>query len=130
MIFTFIISEHISLFNKTINHSYILFNIQYMKQYSSNLGANILICTPGRFESLLNYESTADSFHLVQGVKSLEWLILDEADKLLELGFKNSYSYCVHYRYFLYRFLSSSFCAIFFLQIVSVFTPIPVVQFQ
>ncbi len=59
--------------------------------YVFSIGGNILVCTPGRLESLLDGGSEGDSFHLVTGVKSLEWLVLDEADRLLEFGFKNSY---------------------------------------
>ncbi|XP_043290105.1 probable ATP-dependent RNA helicase DDX55 homolog [Venturia canescens] len=47
-------------------------------------GANIIIATPGRLEDLL---SNCKSINLAANVKSLELLVLDEADRLLDLGF-------------------------------------------
>ncbi|CAB0000671.1 unnamed protein product [Nesidiocoris tenuis] len=49
-------------------------------------GANIIIATPGRLEDLL----TRGDVLLHVAVKSLEMLVLDEADRLLELGFEKS----------------------------------------
>ncbi|KAF6203188.1 hypothetical protein GE061_003606 [Apolygus lucorum] len=49
-------------------------------------GANIIIATPGRLEDLL----TRGDVPLHVAVKSLEMLVLDEADRLLELGFEKS----------------------------------------
>ncbi|KAL5032136.1 hypothetical protein BDV3_000728 [Batrachochytrium dendrobatidis] len=46
-------------------------------------GVNILVCTPGR---LLDHLRTTDSFD----VSNLRWLILDEADNLLHLGFEET----------------------------------------
>ncbi|KAG0367060.1 P-loop containing nucleoside triphosphate hydrolase protein [Gamsiella multidivaricata] len=46
-------------------------------------GVNILVGTPGR---LLDHLQNTKSFN----VQSLRWLILDEADRLLELGFEES----------------------------------------
>ncbi|CAO1404719.1 unnamed protein product [Diamesa serratosioi] len=48
-------------------------------------GAHILICTPGRLLDLLERK---DELKLAGRVKSLELLILDEADRLLDLGFE------------------------------------------
>ncbi|KAL0275956.1 UNVERIFIED_CONTAM: hypothetical protein PYX00_003655 [Menopon gallinae] len=50
-------------------------------------GGNIIVATPGRFEDLLIRQtmSTLSSY-----IKSLEVLILDEADRLLDLGFENT----------------------------------------
>uniref|UniRef100_A0A336MHP8 ATP-dependent RNA helicase n=1 Tax=Culicoides sonorensis TaxID=179676 RepID=A0A336MHP8_CULSO len=48
-------------------------------------GAQILICTPGRLQDLL--ERKCD-LNLPGRVKSLELLVLDEADRLLDLGFE------------------------------------------
>lgn len=48
-------------------------------------GAQILICTPGRLQDLL--ERKCD-LNLPGRVKSLEFLVLDEADRLLDLGFE------------------------------------------
>lgn len=49
-------------------------------------GANIIICTPGRLEDILDRGCTL----LHKALKSLEMLVLDEADRLLELGFEKS----------------------------------------
>ncbi|KAF9434073.1 ATP-dependent RNA helicase dbp7 [Entomortierella beljakovae] len=46
-------------------------------------GVNILVGTPGR---LLDHLQNTKSFN----IQSLRWLILDEADRLLELGFEES----------------------------------------
>lgn len=48
-------------------------------------GAHILICTVGRLLDLLE---RSDSLKLAGRVKSLEILVLDEADRLLDLGFE------------------------------------------
>ncbi|XP_076276597.1 putative ATP-dependent RNA helicase DDX55 homolog [Lasioglossum baleicum] len=50
-------------------------------------GANIIVATPGRLEDIL---SNCKSINLAARVKSLEILILDEADRLLDLGFSTS----------------------------------------
>ncbi|XP_003701478.2 ATP-dependent RNA helicase DDX55 [Megachile rotundata] len=47
-------------------------------------GANIIVATPGRLEDIL---SNCKSINLAACVKSLEILVLDEADRLLDLGF-------------------------------------------
>ncbi|KAF5290080.1 hypothetical protein FQA39_LY14861 [Lamprigera yunnana] len=49
-------------------------------------GSNIVICTPGRFEDLLMRNP---ELNLLAAIKKLELLILDEADRLLDLGFRN-----------------------------------------
>ncbi|UJR25353.1 hypothetical protein I4U23_006703 [Adineta vaga] len=51
-------------------------------------GGSIVIATPGRFEELLKVKTNA--FNLITNLKSLEMLILDEADRLLDLGFLTS----------------------------------------
>lgn len=48
----------------------------------------ILVCTPGRLEDL--FQRKGDDLNLASRVKSLEFLVLDEADRLLDLGFKTS----------------------------------------
>ncbi|XP_023166968.2 probable ATP-dependent RNA helicase DDX55 homolog [Drosophila hydei] len=48
----------------------------------------ILVCTPGRLEDL--FQRKGDDLNLALRVKSLEFLVLDEADRLLDLGFKTS----------------------------------------
>ncbi|XP_011684380.1 PREDICTED: probable ATP-dependent RNA helicase DDX55 homolog isoform X2 [Wasmannia auropunctata] len=45
-------------------------------------GANIIVATPGRLKDILS-----NSNNLSLCVKSLEFLVLDEADRLLDLGF-------------------------------------------
>ncbi|XP_025987943.1 probable ATP-dependent RNA helicase DDX55 homolog [Solenopsis invicta] len=47
-------------------------------------GANIIVATPGRLEDVL---SNRNSIGLNLCVKSLEFFVLDEADRLLDLGF-------------------------------------------
>uniref|UniRef100_A0A0V0GAM7 ATP-dependent RNA helicase n=1 Tax=Triatoma dimidiata TaxID=72491 RepID=A0A0V0GAM7_TRIDM len=56
-------------------------------------GANIIIATPGRLEDLL----TRGNISLHLSVKSLELLVLDEADRLLELGFEKSLNTILEY---------------------------------
>ena len=46
-------------------------------------GGNVVVATPGRLEDIM---SRSSSFYC----KQLEILVLDEADRLLELGFRNS----------------------------------------
>lgn len=48
-------------------------------------GAHILVCTPGRLQDLLERKG---GLNLAGRVKSLELLVLDEADRLLDLGFE------------------------------------------
>ncbi|XP_012525582.1 probable ATP-dependent RNA helicase DDX55 homolog [Monomorium pharaonis] len=47
-------------------------------------GTNIIVATPGRLKDVL---SNNNSINLSLCVKSLEFLVLDEADRLLDLGF-------------------------------------------
>ena len=49
-------------------------------------GANILVSTPGRLNDLLQKKDC----HLSTNVKALEVLILDEADRLLSMGFEST----------------------------------------
>ncbi|GFO43160.1 RNA helicase [Plakobranchus ocellatus] len=51
-------------------------------------GGNIIIATPGRLEDL--FQRKQASFHLAASVKTLRFLILDEADRLLDMGFEAS----------------------------------------
>jgi len=56
-------------------------------------GGNIIVGTPGRLEDLLIGKSAGAVFgerKVSKGLKSLEILVLDEADRLLSLGFENS----------------------------------------
>ncbi|XP_077442521.1 ATP-dependent RNA helicase DDX55 [Vanacampus margaritifer] len=51
-------------------------------------GANIVIATPGRLEDM--FRRKGDGVDLASSVKSLDVLVLDEADRLLDMGFENS----------------------------------------
>ncbi|XP_051972892.1 ATP-dependent RNA helicase DDX55 [Xyrauchen texanus] len=51
-------------------------------------GANIVIATPGRLEDM--FRRKADGLDLPTAVKSLDVLVLDEADRLLDMGFEAS----------------------------------------
>ncbi|XP_056146545.1 ATP-dependent RNA helicase DDX55 [Lampris incognitus] len=51
-------------------------------------GANIMIATPGRLEDM--FRRKADGLDLANLVKSLDVLVLDEADRLLDMGFEAS----------------------------------------
>ncbi|XP_023030455.1 probable ATP-dependent RNA helicase DDX55 homolog [Leptinotarsa decemlineata] len=57
-------------------------------------GGNIIICTPGRFEDLLTHKY---DINLASSLKSLEILILDEADRLLDLGFQKTINIILSY---------------------------------
>ncbi|XP_044260230.1 probable ATP-dependent RNA helicase DDX55 homolog [Tribolium madens] len=57
-------------------------------------GGNVIICTPGRFEDLLSRKS---DFNLTSALKNLEILILDEADRLLDYGFRKSLDVILSY---------------------------------
>ncbi|XP_022165066.1 probable ATP-dependent RNA helicase DDX55 homolog [Myzus persicae] len=65
-----------------------------VKAFNKN-GANILVATPGRLEDLLTRK--IPNFHLHKSLKSLEMLVLDEADKLLELGFEKPINTVLQY---------------------------------
>ena len=56
----------------------------------STTGANLLIATPGRLESVLMNQKTLN-------FRTLECLVLDEADRLLDLGFQNSLNNILRY---------------------------------
>ncbi|XP_030316324.1 ATP-dependent RNA helicase DDX55 [Calypte anna] len=51
-------------------------------------GGNIIVATPGRLEDL--FRRKADGLDLASCVKSLDVLVLDEADRLLDMGFEAS----------------------------------------
>lgn len=48
--------------------------------------ANIVIATPGRLEDMFRRKS--DGLDLACAVRGLDVLVLDEADRLLEMGFE------------------------------------------
>ncbi|XP_061459439.1 ATP-dependent RNA helicase DDX55 isoform X2 [Rhineura floridana] len=51
-------------------------------------GGNILVATPGRLEDMFRRKS--EGLDLASSVKSLDVLVLDEADRLLDMGFEAS----------------------------------------
>lgn len=51
-------------------------------------GANIIVATPGRMVDML--ERKDESFSFAACIKPLEVLVLDEADRLLDMGFEKS----------------------------------------
>ena len=62
-------------------------------QKYEDTGGNIVIGTPGRLEDLLlgkTVGATMGQNKFVTGLKSLEMLIMDEADRLLSLGFETA----------------------------------------
>ncbi|XP_038058990.1 ATP-dependent RNA helicase DDX55-like [Patiria miniata] len=58
-------------------------------------GANILVATPGRLEDL--FQRKDFGLNLPSMVRSLEVLVLDEADRLLDMGFKTSINMILSY---------------------------------
>ncbi|XP_051794922.1 ATP-dependent RNA helicase DDX55-like [Acanthochromis polyacanthus] len=59
--------------------------IEDMEKFKDQ-GANIVIVTPGRLEDMFRRKS--DGLDLASSVKSLDVLVLDEADRLLDMGFE------------------------------------------
>ncbi|GLH01659.1 Probable ATP-dependent RNA helicase DDX55 homolog [Gryllus bimaculatus] len=57
-------------------------------------GGNILVTTPGRLEDLLVRKH---DINLPVAVKSLEFLVLDEADRLLDMGFEQTLNTILQY---------------------------------
>lgn len=50
---------------------------------------NIIVATPGRLEDMFRRKS--EGLDLASCVKSLDVLVLDEADRLLDMGFEARY---------------------------------------
>ncbi|XP_053097016.1 ATP-dependent RNA helicase DDX55 [Pangasianodon hypophthalmus] len=61
--------------------------IEDVEKFKTN-GANIVIGTPGRLEDM--FRRKADGLDLASCVKALDVLVLDEADRLLDMGFEAS----------------------------------------
>ncbi|KAK3775474.1 hypothetical protein RRG08_027230 [Elysia crispata] len=93
--------------NEVVSHF-----LQFMPQFSSCLfiggttiqadvekfvskGGNIIIATPGRLEDL--FQRKQSGFNLAASVKALQILILDEADRLLDMGFEASITTILSY---------------------------------
>ncbi|XP_053617440.1 probable ATP-dependent RNA helicase DDX55 homolog [Plodia interpunctella] len=57
-------------------------------------GAHIIVCTPGRFSDLL---AERKHLNLAGRLKELEFLVLDEADRLLDLGFSTTLTTILQY---------------------------------
>ncbi|CAN7993628.1 unnamed protein product [Ixodes hexagonus] len=58
-------------------------------------GANIVVTTPGRMVDM--FERKDDTFNFAAYTKSLEVLVLDEADRLLDMGFEKSVNTILSY---------------------------------
>lgn len=58
-------------------------------------GGNIVIATPGRLEDMFRRKS--EGLELASAVRSLEVLVLDEADRLLDMGFEASLNTILSY---------------------------------
>lgn len=58
-------------------------------------GANIITATPGRLEEILT--KNLPNLNLHKSLKELEMLVLDEADKLLDMGFEKSLNTILQY---------------------------------
>ncbi|XP_046569234.1 ATP-dependent RNA helicase DDX55-like [Haliotis rubra] len=58
-------------------------------------GGNIVIATPGRMEDM--FQRKQGAFNLAGSVKALEVLVLDEADRLLDMGFTASINTILSY---------------------------------
>ena len=56
-------------------------------------GAHVVVATPGRLVDILSHQNC----NLASSVRSLEVLVLDEADRLLELGFEQSINTALSY---------------------------------
>lgn len=59
-------------------------DVERFKQH----GGNIIVATPGRLEDM--FRRKAEGLDLASYVKSLDVLVLDEADRLLDMGFEAS----------------------------------------
>ncbi|XP_061459440.1 ATP-dependent RNA helicase DDX55 isoform X3 [Rhineura floridana] len=62
--------------------------ISYFTKYFPQFSGNILVATPGRLEDMFRRKS--EGLDLASSVKSLDVLVLDEADRLLDMGFEAS----------------------------------------
>lgn len=56
---------------------------------------NVIVATPGRLAAM--FSMNQDGFNLASSVKSLEVLVLDEADRLLDMGFEASINTILSY---------------------------------
>lgn len=68
---------------------YIVFKVAFSVCLVGRLSissANIVVATPGRLEDMFRRKS--DGLDLACAVRSLDVLVLDEADRLLEMGFE------------------------------------------
>ena len=93
------ISEVLSTFLKNITHlTHQLFmggpgrSVQHDLNNFMEEGSHIVVATPGRLEDILVGKKVDQSQRalFLSGLKKLEVLILDEADRLLSLGFYNA----------------------------------------
>lgn len=68
-------------------------NLQKAADEFNEKGANVIVSTPGRLNDLLNKKDC----NLASSVKALEILILDEADRLLSMGFESTLNQILAY---------------------------------
>ncbi|KAK2185955.1 hypothetical protein NP493_218g04013 [Ridgeia piscesae] len=68
-----------------------MLNVEKMQEH----GAHVIVATPGRLEDMLKRQQ--DDLNLAAGVKALEVLVLDEADRLLDMGFQSSLNTILSY---------------------------------
>ncbi|EFJ09882.1 hypothetical protein SELMODRAFT_427665 [Selaginella moellendorffii] len=78
-------------------------------------GVNLLVATPGKL--LDHLRSTADSGRGGWIYHNLKYLIIDEADRLLDIGFEEEMRQCVKYDLDIDWILERQFCMIFHLLI-------------
>ncbi|KAE8285405.1 ATP-dependent RNA helicase DDX55 [Larimichthys crocea] len=69
--------------------------IEDVEKFKDQGYANIVIATPGRLEDM--FRRKADGLDLASSVKSLDVLVLDEADRLLDMGFEASLNTILDY---------------------------------
>lgn len=67
----------------------------FLTSFLFHLSGNIIIATPGKLETML--EKPQHGLNLAASVRSLEVLVLDEADQLLDLGFEASINTILSY---------------------------------
>ncbi|KAK3600345.1 hypothetical protein CHS0354_020012 [Potamilus streckersoni] len=70
-------------------------NVQTDMEVFKTNGGNIIVATPGRLEAL--FEHKTSGLNLSGCVRSLDVLVLDEADRLLDMGFEASINTILSY---------------------------------
>ena len=83
-----------SIFN--LRHLPFFKDISCLDSYG-NFSGNIIVGTPGRLEALFEHKHGGMMSVLARGVKELDVLVLDEADRLLDMGFEASINTILRY---------------------------------